>query len=422
MPDDPTTDTEVRTRLGALVDPVDVDAAWPALEQRFRYDRRRRSMRALAAAAAVVVVLVAAGIGVNARRSTDPSLEVADAPATTEQAPVEAAPQLQVTCDGTSGTVTPVVAARPAGVDVVHAGGSGSVLLVDPDRPIVLQEGSQVDPGVDLSAFPLEPGGEPRVTSMLRPGTYDVRCGPPEGNPVTDPAMDLSPTVSIGTVQIVDPNGYFTPNPDPSGSCDSWSTETYESDAQTPREVATWRLGPDVTFVGYRDQPDPAIVAPGLSGHSTVYYDGRSSVSLIFCPGERTPLPAGDGLAPGDTLRTEAEALAWLTTAREAGDPNARVPQSFPTPPDPVTITDQTAKLVRQDETGYESQGRSVAPGFAVWFVRVGYLGDDGIDRVVVFSFSPAGDSRTLLAYGGEPPPPGREWSAWFDALPDHAP
>jgi hypothetical protein len=412
MPDDPISDAHVRTRLDDLVPPVDVDAAWPALERRLRQDRRRRSVRLLATAAAVVVVLVAAGIGVNARRSTDPSLDVADAPPPTG-APAPAAAQLQVTCDGTAGSVvTPVVEAGPGGVDVAAVQGGGRVLFVP------LQE-----QGGEIGGIPLDPEEGPWVSPAYLPGSYDVRCGPVREQSTTD-VEPAAGTVSIGTLEVVDPGGYYTfPDPGLTAVCTStFTSETYESSAMTPRELTAWRLGAGVRFNGYRDQQQLMIQGEGMYGMGDVYYDGRSTVSLVFCGGSPPPLPPGDGLAPSDPLRTDADAIAWLTTAREAGDPNARIPKGLPAPPGTtVTITDQSAKLVRQDETGTESQARSVAPGFAVWFVRVGYVGDDGIDRVAVFSFSPAGDPRTVLAYGDEPPPPGRDWAAWFDALPDHA-
>lgn len=413
MPDEPLTDSEVRSTLGALVAEVDVDAAWREIEHRFRRDRRRRSLGVLATAAAVVVVLITAGIGVNARRSTDPSLDVADAPPMTEAALVDSAAQLEVTCDATTGTLaTPAVAAGPAGVALAQMQGAGRAVLVP------LQE-----QGGERGGIPIEGDDGPWVSDDVLPGSYDVRCGPARapGSTNAEPVVD---TISIGTLEVVDPNGFYTPYPTAGQrpSCVDERVETYESLDQSARQVVTWRLGPDVTFVGYRDQLDPVVLAEGVSGYTNVYFDGRSTASLIICTDDAYPLPAGDGLLPTDSLRTETDALAWLTAARDSGDANARIPKGpIPDPGTTVTITDQTAKLVRQDETTMDGQARSMAPGFGVWFVRVGYVGDDGVARVAVFAFSPAGDSRTILAYGDEPPPPGRDWSSWFDALPNHA-
>jgi hypothetical protein len=407
MPDDPI-DTEVRAGLDDLVPAVDVDAAWTDLTRRFERDRQRRSLQVIGAAAAIVVVLVAAGIGVTAGRSSDADVDVAtlpppapteDAEVATEEPPTTKAPstpqgsELFVSCTDGVGSVTPaVVAASPTGVPVYMEGASSAV-LVGVGAPL-------------MSSLPAAgTTGTPWVTDA-RPATYEVRCGREGGNYPDDP--------SVGTVEIVDPSGYYTP---PLGStpCDvlDMTYETYESRTLTEDELAAWRFGPAIRYVGYRDAPQEQGAVDGASFMFGTYVDGRKTMTASICPG-MYPLPPGDGLAPDDPLRTDADAFVWLEAMGQG--PHMALPEG-------AVVTGRSAKLVRQDERG----AVSTAPGFSSWFVRLDYRTAAGVDLAEIYTFSPSGEPQTLSRLSDLEYIPGEDrsaspaWASWFDTLPDHA-
>lgn len=130
-------DDMIRERLGALVEPVDVEAVTTSIEERARSARPRFRRPMLGAAAAVVLALCiygAASIG------DDRSVEVRSVPATRPTAPSTTAP----------GTTAPrtvhfdVIGSRLAGLP------AGSLMAVtDQARLDVLRSGAATGPAVD---------------------------------------------------------------------------------------------------------------------------------------------------------------------------------------------------------------------------------------------------------------------------------
>ena len=210
--------------------------------------------------------------------------------------------------------------------------------------------------------------------------------------------------------------------------------ERYDLGTMTFDELMAWRFGADdVPLFGYVASSSREFEVPGATGHLDGWAD-HQTVDLMICDGA-APLPAGDGLSPASTVRTDADAAAWL---------EEHAPTSVWNPlPAGAVIESTDARLVRFDDVPGDARASAPAPGFSVWVVSATYRTPDGATGTAIYSFStdPRPDySMTRLDVDPENPPDTdpenppttdprvTSWppsipdpQAWFDSLIDQA-
>jgi hypothetical protein len=425
MDDESGWSTSEHNAVVEVVPRPDTATAWSELSERLRRDRRRRRVgRGVAATVVVGLAATMTVAGLSARAGDDrevTSMGPASAPAattastdttSTTEFDMSRPPDvdlsaggdlLRITCaDGVGSLERTVVAAGRNGLPIELWGGS-HVMIVDPvtgenlAQPII---GGRAIPDGQL------------VPLTVAPGTYGVVCGSP-----TDAAIVRSP---IGTFEVTDPNGYYTPGNDwPSPGCVDARSESFDLGGQTIDEFLAWRFGVDhVPLAGYVGADRRGLVVPGATG--TVYSgkDGPIRLHLFVCDGA-APLPPGDGLTSASTVRTDEEAAAWL----EAHLP----PTGLFALPAGAAIEGMDARLVRMDEAnGYGLH--ATAPGTSGWIVSVAYASPGGAAGTAIYSFpaqpGPEEIPTPIGDVGGEPTQvPGGfpDFPTWFASLVDHA-
>lgn len=389
---------ELRDALERLAPPVEVDAAWQATAARARTARRRQ--RASQAVGALLVLLVVIGgvvvVAAHGGDDHDEGLFV-DAPATTV-----ASPPVVATCGSPD------------------EGVSGTVIEVDERGPTIELRGPR---HAEFQLSPVHDDGETASTTIpgriawtapIAPGTYEVRCRAGD-----DPDAELH---DIGTVEVVDPSGYWVDEPMP---CEALWWEQAEAPDGAVGPVLAQRFGPATTrrTRGYSDgdRQTLAITRDGevlavVNVDRLLAEEGPAHLTVGPCQ----PVAPPSREIPVDAListRTAAldHAREWL--AREAqmhSWPPRRGQLSAPESVD--TITRMEARYVFPDELA----GAPGAPAIGLdahgeWVVAYAFPAPDGSPTYHILHVGIDGSVGT----GGWRPTNGEAWPQWWDALPD---